>query len=763
MGKNRREIKQTSEEKREIKSQAKDTSLETKLAEIRSLQANIYRQVRHINRPAAALITVVVIPAVVNVLFLKKWSPFYNVYEVNYNSLTVRYDQLALKEVDKKLIQTYVSPQQEKWENAMKAMEDAILDLREEYGFSSELSVTDVLEKLDSDPVYKNVASFFKERFIGAFNKNLLNFVHGNEKIKVFGAFSKNPVEYSSKYLFGFVERSGKQYFERIKKYLNNHLGPAVKEVARMVIDKYIVQYKVMIAACMDYLLIEPLINKIFPHGIFQNPGPKMDILPTTDEEANKLIVLLENQYTALEKVARRNAKYARIASVGILGGAFLDLSWLVDVLTFNGLLSPEFVIILCVCLIATGSVNLLSDLYGIYESYIFEAAFKRQRETLEKILGKSNYKLTSINGGNLESSGFVLKFNKQLSGELSSEKLARIFKNILACNGVKTSIRRGNALIIPADCKLSSDIQKLFAKGIEKEKNIVKLKKEVRELLNICGVTDDYLPMYNMDSKGLPSITIAFYLPAAKISSQQLEGIFSDNALKIETKDGLLYVVMEGTSCVDGDKFEKFCSQIKSAIENQPSVKEVVQPDEKSEKNVSSSVVNGKSNVDKTKKEESKKDSPQERKSFIKPMPSYPHRRIQWGNVVYDSESKENTVYPLNIGQVHSFGNTMKARHFIKNDLDKEHVPSLIWDAIEEKVKDPQLVAGKGKQGFIFCRLQENDQKGDAFTTSMKLKLLGVFGKGNTRVYAKPEISSSGDMLHRLVSFDTRAHSNRR
>jgi hypothetical protein len=98
-------------------------------------------------------------------------------------------------------------------------------------------------------------------------------------------------------------------------------------------------------------------------------------------------------------------------------------------------------------------------------------------------------------------------------------------------------------------------------------------------------------------------------------------------------------------------------------------------------------------------------------------------------------------------------------ARHFIRNGLNLKNIPEKLASAVTAHVAVPALVGGKGKQGFIFWESRENDQRGKEVTTSMKLKLLGVFGKKNVRAYTTSQTSTTGEVLHTLVAIDFTAH----
>lgn len=779
----------THETKSETATQAK--TLEEKLALIQALQANIQRRIRHINRPAAMAVTAVTVPAVVSVLFLnERWSPFYKYYDQTYHAAVEHYDEEIVRLMDEKVIAPYVVPMQNEIENFIREKKAALFLICNDKGFAEDTCIDDALGFLDTNLEFKDVTNLFKTKLIEHFNVRLASFKQGGKVIKFTDLLDANVNKHTAKKLFHDVEEAGKKFILAVKDHFYKQGGSESKRISRNVLNRYVVQYKVLAAMLAQYFIVEPLVTSRFPHGVFQDPIPQVEALPVDSEEADSIIELLEEHDATLARVERRNAKYARIGSAVVLSGSFFDLSRMVGWLSLNGLLPTELVIIFCIGLIATGSVDLLKDLYRLYESlvfegfslwggFVFESYFKQQQETLKNIVGTNSYELTSVNKGSLETSRFVLKFHKVKDG-MSPDKLARILKNILVSCGVKTKIVEGNGLIIPADFALDGEqIKRLFVTAIEREQNIVTLEKQVRDLLGSCFIDDTaYLPMSGVTRAGLPITTIEFCLPlAANAYTQKFIELFAANEIDITERNRQLSIVITGAACADANELKDLCDQLKAAIQKEANDQKTAEP----VATPSASAADN-SEVDQDDKSSvrrrvsaqtaasAKSTENRDTKAVIPPPIAEPRRVIKWGKVVYDSDSKTNTAHPLNVGQFHNYRSFVNAHRFIMNGLvrkdakksssKKGQIRSEIYDAIDAHVKVPVLVPPKGRQGFVFWSSPQVDQNGNPFTSSMKLKLYGVFGKGDVRAFTRlVAVSPEGDQLHDVVAVNLKAH----
>jgi hypothetical protein len=638
----------------EIKREAK--TFEQKLAFIQSLQSSTQRRIRNINRPLAMAATAVIVPTTFWLLFLQRWSPFYSVYNEHYRSGELHYQTEVSRLVEEKVIAEHITPKKAIADGEMQFMTNAVLTLRGEPDIDDNASLDAILGKFDIDPTYKERARVLKTRLINFANRNFIKFE--NVDTRIFEPFAEDINKYTVKELFHLVEKRIEDFFAFAKRAIYQQVQPQVKKITTLVINTNITTIKIVFSMLAQYFLIGPWIAKKFPHGVFQAQPPKVDCLPSTNEEADALIASLREHDAVLEQVERRNAKYARIASAAVVGGALYDLTGLTNLLTFGGLLSPELVIIFFIGLIATGSVNLLKDLYGLYEWYTFETVFERQQAHLKVVLGKNAYELTSVKRENLESSRFVLQFNKQRGDELSPDKLARIIKNIFACNGVKASLRKGQILIIPADCPLNSHyFRRLFAEGIKREQAIIELKKQVKQLLRAYAIDDTALLfMPSITKRGLPNVTIEFNLPlAAKKYHQQFIGLFAENEIDIEEKENFFNIRIKGGACVDQAQFKNFLNQLQLNAREEAEKNNSAKRDEKYAESPSS--------ADTLASRDEKRSSGLQREATPrkepKPtvdklparIPTIFHRRVQWGdNAVYDSKSEKNTIYTRSV-----------------------------------------------------------------------------------------------------------------
>jgi hypothetical protein len=363
----------------------------------------------------------------------------------------------------------------------------------------------------------------------------------------------------------------------------------------------------------------------------------------------------------------------------------------------------------------------------------------------LKKILDKNPYTLTSINTGNLESSYFIIKFKQ--NEILSAKTLALILKNVLQAHGVITNLRKGDTLIISADCALHAEkIKLLFAEGIKRESAITVLRKQVKQLLQACFM-DPTLYLFISDKAertGLPIAKIEFTLPVtAKDYRLQFIVSFIENELTFEEINDRISIIMTGASHGDEKQLAALCKQLTTAIQREAE-KSIVQPPP---------IVVAVDSKEEKVRALSYRSSGRIGLTIIARMTTLPkqitlHRTIKWGNLIYDSSREDNTIYLLNTGQFHNFKTFSNSWHFVSNALvsNKKPMTDALFKAFHDQVTAPVLVSPEANQGFVLWKAKKaKDQNGVPFTTSLKVKILGVFGKGKYRAYTDQKTAEDG------------------
>jgi hypothetical protein len=481
------------------------------------------------------------------------------------------------------------------------------------------------------------------------------------------------------------------------------------------------------------YFIVNPCLNKIFPIGIFnKNPMPTIDKC-LTKIEATNTIKSLDHYYDALKQQADDLFNQFTVIVVTLLIVYNLALKDLID----------QEPIVCRITLVIALAVHWFGILQTYYKQQRLDTSINKQAELLGSAFSHYLISLqTTKLGGRSESCYFIMNFKNQ---ELSSRKIVNLFKDYCLLYNIEIVARDQNTVTLFAQPGINpqriSIIKELFTEAIAREKSITSLIRQIKLLQNKLG--DEYFifiikPKY--DKTNLPKIIADILIdPSLMQHTDKFVDIFQANQPKIFNKENKLCLRLKGFSPCNRTELNKM---IKDICDYKPHDKQDYP-------------VNNQATIQSTyyhlasetaTNRNANKTSARNKTNF-----EIPKRQIYWpSGAIYNSKATNNDIYPVPFGKFRDAKALAKTRLFVRNGLDKNHVPELIFTAIDNQVKRPNLAPSKRSQGIVFWRGRyERDMITDKWIrTAAKIKLLGTNGKGKIRAFLEEEKAKSGETL---------------
>lgn len=665
------------------------------LAAIKALRNNMKQSVAQFHRFPAMVISVITVPLFFEILFLQDWSLFGESY---------RQKQERLSRSSQDFILSRRNTATEYYEKFL-ARVDALGNVREFIDYCGcPTNREKVLENIDGfiikEPSMKEEAKSYKETLIQIYNGIIRGYpssfrkfksnaelntllttyleeidaLEADAKISVATLIDKKDIDsYTINELFKKVTELYPLYLTFSDKVLSKVIATTYTNLGMIIVVN---ATKIIAEMFSQSYIIDPLLNYIFPYGIFQ-PKPPPEKQWLTIREADDLIGKLQEHQIALENKVRRSVLISRYLSV-----FFLPLAWYL--IPLEEKLSP-ITIVFALTLAATALTNLQKDLRNYYDAKILKQQLKNQNNLIKQLIGDFNSSLAQIDGKNLASSYFILRFSlTKIEGHtFSGRKLANIFKNCCVFHNIHITTRQKNIISIPANTSLTkakaNTLKKLFKDSVSREIEITKFLTQLRELVKPLEQREDALliiPQY--DKHHLPIVEVELTLPKlADINlSEKLSSLLIDHQCKISASDDNYHITLSGFKSIDTKDLQRTIADIQKA-------ELPVKPNRTESAHDSSSSARHRSARHRKAEEiESREEQTASTDS------ERPHRLIRWNSGRYDSKRDDNAVYPILFGKEHSEAAVAKARLFVTHQLNW----GIIADMPRNKVKNYPL-----------------------------------------------------------------------
>ncbi len=239
--------------------------------------------------------------------------------------------------------------------------------------------------------------------------------------------------------------------YQALDKLLTHNIGGknnlAARNHALYHVNHWMFASKLCAGLLIQYYAAEPLINYLFPNGIFQAKLPPLTYCLTT-QQADNTLQALEKHRNNLAKTAYRNNKFARLLSILLLPLAFYFL--------MNGRndLSAELVVFYFT-LFNSSLLNLKIDIEMVFNYYLLNYWLKKQEALIRTALENQSYVLTCTIGNNLATSYFEIKFTKHT--KLSAKAIATQFKEACIFYKIKNINWNNNNVTLPGHVALTA------------------------------------------------------------------------------------------------------------------------------------------------------------------------------------------------------------------------------------------------------------------------------------------------------------------
>lgn len=529
----------------------------------------------------------------------------------------------------------------------------------------------------------------------------------------------------------------------------------------------------------LDYLAINNLIRHLMPNGGFSLlAAPTLNMNAWVSEaDANAYIVKYKKYNELLAKQAKFNANIARLLML-----IFIPLA--ITLFSFSE--PAELLIYTGLTLLSIGLNNFMQEIKETYDQYsfnlrdtthnwVFKSALTRREKLYQDFSADCPIEIVTHRGNTLEQSFFEITFVRYKA--LSSKAVGKLLKNCLLHYGINLPIENDKIIYIPANLKMAKgklqniqamlsdcaektalqNIKNMFLASLERKLALFQFNKQLFIILKHFGISkEDVLIIPQYEAQGLPIDQYEIQIPQQKRNLLEVVRrvlpmqIASENEYEMN-----INIIITGREPLSKTVFSQLEKDLEAAVPKRVADNNII-PD------------SSYAPLSTPKRRKHKKIQPAN--DADSGATDQPQRRVLvFPSGIYDSESKVNHIHPLLIGKTHDKASLTKTKHFVSFDLRPTLFANGKKDATYIQAKNmvdfdcPAVKRQHGGQGLVFARGKEYDQDGNLVDTSMKGRLFGGNGMGDTRIYAISEKSDDdGDdqaVLHRFVCFKPGAH----
>lgn len=724
------------------------------LATITSLVQKNMRLRSQINQPISLAVSMIFLPLLFRMMITHPNSPLYPVYEAICESLfaeernsTIQkpavkhlFDNLALA----KKLRTDIQEQIVRL--ATKAFKRAPI----------EYSIQQVLDAIEQHYSQTGASHLIKElkldlmklgnSFLNAI-KYIPDPIISEQYYKI--AFKDLSLSAAHELVEGF--RKNITVFTRTvySEKISDHITDNFYRTARMML----LFPTIFLTYLTNYLVIDPIVDLIFPQGIMQPHPPKVPQMMDR-HQANDLIQKLTDHQTRLLEVVRRNENIEGYVSLALVASAIY--------LYFYEEPYIEFALIMFVL----GNYSFLQQIMR------FTDAFKHRSKVSFQLDNIHNHWKTAIEGNEIhcvdlkltqeisvEASYFTFTFaaaNKNIKAHLN---YARIFKDCCLQHGINSITQQHRLVCIFANTTMTAQkalaIKQLFKDSVSKYIDIYHYLNQLQQIYLKCNngqtlnnsraLNEDLIIDPAFDHNGLPTVTVIFTIPLVLANPiQQIKSLFPQSKIEMTADEENVRLILRGTKPATAAQLKTFLQTL--TLPKTPVAEETPQASATSTEMISKKIsIQAKPTGMTT---TSKKDLPAAAtiKSSVRATLAHSIWRAPINEWPSGKKTDPDVFSILLNNQPDSRTTRANARIFIKNQLDPRLISKNVYKAVQTHITNAKFAPPKGQQGIVRFGHNARDQYDRKFFAAYKIKLIG--DHGNIRAYAASEISATGLML---------------
>lgn len=715
------------------------------LAEKKSIEIAIQDHIKKINYPYSTIASMFVFPLLVETMLNENINPFYSgiaslMYQStvamlsNNNALSQRIVNIYIRDVNKGVKAIFDEVYKIQL-HTLKLLQQQTSD--HNLDFDLHLANADALLK---DPSFDKPAGLKQIMQLTMQGYNLCV----GDKSKYLD--ENTPDQYSFRYLFNFIKDPNANC-QQNKAALINQFAEQLLTNGLIGIYANIIKIPLFIAGRV--LILEPLIMKIAPNGVFQTPKPASKKTPwLTQKQAEQELTALKEHCDALAKIAQRNTKIARQLTVILICiSVFFFLQG-----DLETIFSHQY-LMLMYAFAATALSNLVKDAKAAYASYYLESNLQDQLNTINAIFNNEKYINTYLIKKETLDSSLIKIYSKD-------KFLLELIKGCFISNKIEIIADDETEFSISAAIFLSktivNNLKTKFQTGLHRKQTINDLKKQFTQLAQILQL--EFIYMSGFDPLHLPISRFELAFSSTTITGElitQIKDLFTANKIEIIENSHMKILVMTGHAPAVAETFNSLLKSINSTKQDKS---------KEPNTNFYGTFLNSNPSSNKTQKKpkvqqhkEKEKDKDKKTNSKAQPVAVEAVERYEsWpSGAVYDSTNPHCKVYPLNESGIFDNRFLQKARSFITNELDPlQFANDKLYKGIADIIENSPHVGSS----IVYDSGHARDNKGNLFIYSLKIRPKGDHdAKGDLRGFAIAERNEQrGTVLYRVIGLGT-------
>lgn len=712
----------------------------TQLAKINQLEQKIKELARQTNRLYSSLLTIFIFYYGTKKLVLEEAAPLHSYYQ----ELQKQYLENVMHDWKTTEIDPFVDRTFAMTDGLSKLYESLILDSTSKLFSLMKIpnvgTLEEKIERLDA-LLDSEIKQSVTTDLIAVYNRIVSEF---NSHFKIFSLLEEADyktvgIKTMHSKITGLISQFNQQVMPGLIKQGGANKAKETAQLAKVEVHKWIVSSKIALALISQVTLVEPVVNYLFPQGVFnkrQSHSPNI----LTMEEAETRIEFLTEQEEELNKRVKVETKIAKWSMPFVFAYAMY--------LMFESETPNAESILFAILLIAVTARQVQQDAWNYYERRELGKNLSKQEKLWEAALagdGKVNCEMANSMGTSYFSLNFtsIQSKSKEIEKEdatFSAKKAASLFKDCCIYHGIEITSQRDQEVTLPALSGINATkmqlIKTMFQTSIERHFDIRKLRAQV-DKINQCLSTrpENFRFKIMRDEAHLPVAHFHFIIPREQ--QKLLEELLSVKAYKVN-------VQVEGNNSIIS-----FVGSIPLDAESLLKVLKTVNHDSK-QSSYSSLKVQLEGEAIKRNPRHASPDHQDEQDITTKASKAEKEPRIvKFANgSVYNSKTSGD-IHPVILTKEHSEKAFEEATIFIKNSLDESKLPAGVYEAINEQLKKGRFSPSVGHQGLVFWNTEEKNQStGEWFDSAAKIKLLGKDGKGKIRAFCKEVKSDTGETL---------------
>lgn len=425
------------------------------LAEISTRQRNIRRLGVQVNRPWSMLASILFTYPALSILFLQEWSPLRWAYNETFESYQTGYYQDITG-----MLPSYTPIDEHPTTLVFNGLITNLKKVGNEVlshilkGFNDPENIQDIVKAMD---LLNSNDHFIAEypHLVEPFKKPRSTLIVLHQKLceflKGYSSQEKCDIDINSKNLtelFNVVEPLYGD-FKTAHSAAENKANEFAEEKTHITFNHFLFLTNIVVAILAQYSIIDFMLSRYRPGGIWQTPAPSPRSFLTQHEtsEYNQQLQPIEDTLT---KKSKRNIALARYASP-----LFSMLAMYMIIISSNS--SIDFAVIAFSCL-ATAMIDWRNDANEVYKARTFQSQLSKQEHYIKNALGDLKHSIQTNKHNTLETSDFIIQFESKKYDDdiVSGKKIARFFKNCCLHHGITVIYQINNRVAIPAQSSLT-------------------------------------------------------------------------------------------------------------------------------------------------------------------------------------------------------------------------------------------------------------------------------------------------------------------